>query len=71
MKGNCPIIERLVPRVADEPETVCSLTGLLKNALCYVILSEAKDLLYSFSVRYSRCFAALSMTGVFFNNLLI
>jgi hypothetical protein len=39
---------------------------LLKKSLRYVILSAAKDLLYSFSVRYSRCFAALSMTVVFF-----
>ncbi|MGA8185659.1 MAG: hypothetical protein WB819_18690 [Terriglobia bacterium] len=37
----------------------------MKKSLRYVILSEAKDLLYSFSVRYSRCFASLSMTIVF------
>jgi len=28
-----------------------------------VILSAAKDLLYSFSIRNSRCFATLSMTA--------
>jgi len=30
--------------------------------LVLVILSEAKDLLHSFSGKYSRCFAMLSMT---------
>jgi hypothetical protein len=47
----------------------CSVQQVVEKSLRYVILSEAKDLLYSFSVRYSRCFASLSMTVVFFNNL--
>jgi hypothetical protein len=33
-----------------------------------VILSAAKDLLYSSSARHSRCFAALSITGALSSN---
>jgi hypothetical protein len=33
-----------------------------------VILSAAKDLLYSPSARHSRCFAALSITGALSSN---
>ncbi len=43
---------------------------LRKKPWDHVILSEAKDLLYLFLVRYSRCFAALSMTDSFFCSLL-
>jgi hypothetical protein len=39
------------------------LWQVLKSYSRDVILSEAKDLFCSFSGRYSRCFAALSMTG--------
>jgi hypothetical protein len=37
-------------------------------ALGDVILSAAKDLLYSPSARHSRCFAALSITGALSSN---
>jgi hypothetical protein len=51
---------------------VCLNPGrLLKNFLCHIIVSKAKDLPGSFSVRYIRCFAALSMTGGVFNSLLV
>jgi len=43
-----------------------SSNRLLKNPSRGVILSEAKDLLCLFSRRYSRCFAALSMTDGLF-----
>ncbi|SRR6266702_4574666 len=42
------------------------LAGCGKSPPIDVILSGAKDLPYLFSIRYSRCFAALSMTDSFF-----
>ena len=49
----------------DHRSLMRGLLEVVEKSLRYVILSEAKDLLYSFSVRYSRCFASLSMTVVF------
>ena len=44
---------------------------ILKSSLYYVILSETKDLLCSFLVKYSRCFAAPSMTDGHFQQPVI